>query len=120
MSKKEKCNCTPLMEHDGKKLIPLHSNYCATKVTIRPVGEKTTEQILGELYEAVEGLKDEYPYSIWKPLPHDWTEKLDKWCQTQGWRIDRVSAEYARINHKRIKNHTLSLIRSKRDELLGI
>ena len=53
-------------------------------------------KILDEAIEAVCGIPDPYPLSIFTPLPGGVYPKLKTWCESEGFVIDQLSADYAR------------------------
>lgn len=64
-----------------------------------------------ELEAGCEGMPDMYPLDIFPEPWEGWQEDVDELAKSQGQRIDRISAHYARWQHKVTKDDTLTLIR---------
>lgn len=76
---------------------------------------------LKEVGEAIEEVSGEiYPEDIFPPPPKGWEKKLDKWCKSQGYRIDNVSGWYARWARANVKRDLLALLQEKGDSKGGV
>ena len=65
-----------------------------------------------ELEARCEGTPDMYPLDIFPEPWEGWQKDVDELAKSHGQRIDRISAHYARWQHKVTKDDTLALIRS--------
>jgi hypothetical protein len=78
------------------------------------------ESLLTQLQEkniqAVEGLPDPYPIDIFPKPPKGWKEELDDFCKDRGYRIDLISADYARWQRQLTKDDVLTILRDQHDK----
>lgn len=91
----------------------------ACKLYLKVLWEKTADFWLSKLdaYQSsllgrIEGI-NKYPEDIFPEPPEGWQKELDEWAKNKGFRIDNISAHFARWQEKIVKDDIYTLIKEK-------
>lgn len=68
------------------------------------------EQERQEIVDAIEKRETNYPEEIFSSPPKDFQKELDEWAKSQGYRIDNISAYFARWQEKIVKEDIVKFI----------
>lgn len=94
-------------------------NVYTHEITIADGVEKTLTKLDSLLSERLEGKIEEikgiekYQKDLFPEPPKGWQKNLDNWCKSQGYRIDNISAHFARWQEKVVKDDIINLLTPK-------